>query len=111
MQEPNYHVPSTVKKPKRGIIILSILDLLNTGIFCIGFFSIIGGVACRIDREGICRVALSLGLLISGIFSLSLLVIGFICLDDTSKLMRWMTLGIPLIPILFVASIYLPTLF
>ncbi|MCA0352305.1 MAG: hypothetical protein LCH85_09935 [Chloroflexi bacterium] len=111
MPKSEYHVPSTVRKPRRGIIILAVLDLLNTSFFCIGFFSIIVGTACRTDREGICRVALSLGLLISGIFSLSLLVIGIICLDETSKFIRWFTIGLPLIPILFVAFVYLPALF
>lgn len=112
MSQPDYHVPSTVKKPRRGSIILFILNILNSGFFSIGFVSLLIG-ACGVDRDGICRGMWFIALLVSGGFSILLLAtgIGLIYFDKMSKPMRWFNLGLPLIQILIVAFVYLPALF
>lgn len=99
MPQPKYHVPEIPKQSRLGVIILAILDILNTGFFCIVYFSIIGG-ACGVDSEAVCRGMLALALVISGIFSIVLLLIGFILIKQTSPLLRWITLGLPCLTIL-----------
>ncbi|KPL86114.1 hypothetical protein [Herpetosiphon geysericola] len=105
MPEIDYHVPTNPKKPKLGIMIVASLNILNTSLFGIGFFSLKVGT-CDFDREGICISMIFLGLIMSVIFSLALLVIGFILIKQTSPLMRWIMLGLPTIE-LVVGTIWL----
>ncbi|MBM7843833.1 hypothetical protein JOD20_002467 [Herpetosiphon giganteus] len=99
MPQPKYHVPEIPKQSRLGVIILAILDILNTGFFGLVYFSIIVG-ACGVDREAVCRGMLALALVISGIFSIILLVIGFILIKQTSILLRWITLVLPCLTVL-----------
>ncbi|XSG75966.1 hypothetical protein ACP8Y2_02985 [Herpetosiphon llansteffanensis] len=108
MPEIDYHVPTNLKNPKLGITVLAILDILNTSLFSIGFFSLRSG-ACGVDRDGICGVMISIGLLISAGLAVILLAIGigFLYFYKIPTFMRWMTLGLPCLTILSFSILWL----
>lgn len=110
MSQPNYHVPSNLKKPKFEWSFSVILNILNTGFFIIVAALVFGG-ACGVDREAVCRGISWMALLGSSWLAVLLLLYSLMNFIRTSAFMRWFTIGLPLIPILFVAFVYLRALF
>lgn len=110
MQEPNYHVPNNPKKPKFEWSFSVILNMLNISFFIVVAALVFGG-ACGVDREAICRGISWMALLGSSWLAVLLLLYSLLTLTRTSPFMRWFTIGPPLIPILFVAFVYLRALF
>lgn len=107
MPEIDYHVPTNPKKPKLGIMLVASLNILNTSLFGLGFFSLKVGV-CGVDRDGICGVIISIGMLISAGLALILLAIGIglLYFYKIPSLLRWIMLGLPTIE-LVVGAIWL----
>ncbi|WP_124033468.1 hypothetical protein [Herpetosiphon llansteffanensis] len=108
MPEINYHVPTNPKKPKRGIIVLSILDILNTALFGTCLFSLLSG-ACGVDPEVVCRAFWYILLLVTTGLSTVLLAIGigFLYFYKISTFMRWIMLGLPCLTILSFSILWL----
>ncbi|ABX03158.1 MAG TPA: hypothetical protein DEF47_12650 [Herpetosiphon sp.] len=110
MAQPDYHVPNNPKKPKFEWRFSVILNILNTS-FSIMLVVLIFGGACGVDREAICRGISWMALSGSSWLAALLLLYSLMNFTRTLAFMRWFTIGLPLIPILFVAFVYLRALF
>ncbi len=95
MKEPEYYVPHNQAKTTFGIKILCFFNVASVGLFGYGLINLI---TCN---TSICGFASLIGLFIpSLISSIVLLLLGIYRFNKTPKTLRWITLGLPLIPML-----------
>ncbi|MFD3162802.1 hypothetical protein [Herpetosiphon sp. NSE202] len=110
MPQIDYHVPNNPKKPKFKWSFSVILNILNTGLFIFVAGLLVSG-ECANDREAICAGLSGISLMASCGLAALLLFYGVFRFDHTTAFMRWFTIGLPLIPIVAVAIIFLPFMF
>lgn len=95
MQEPNYHVPNDQPSSTFGIKLLCFFNLASVGLFG---YAIIALLNCTRSE---CDVFNFMSLFIPSLLSsIILLLIGLYRFNRTPKRLRWITLGLPLLPML-----------